>query len=41
MDHSDKDQGNWEQTLLIMYARTKVNIQKEKKAIEEQVAATR
>lgn len=41
MDHLHRDAGDWPQTLLILYAKTKVNLQKEKKAIEEQVTATR
>lgn len=41
MDRSIRDQRYWQQIILASYANAKVILQKEKKAIEEQVAATR
>ncbi len=41
MERSKRDKKYWQQILMATYAHAKARIQKEKKAIEEQVAATR
>lgn len=41
MEHPNMDGRNWAQSLLITYVKAKIWVQKEKEAIEKQVAATR